>query len=81
MAQVGDRVGAMRNANAEKVFLFGYGVYEGEKPCPHLSNIPNPCIKLDDGTVVWGMECWWGPEDKIKQAIRNRAVEIIKPER
>ena len=22
----------------------------------------NPKIVLDDGEVVWGCECWWGPE-------------------
>lgn len=22
----------------------------------------NPKIILDDGEVVWGCECWWGPE-------------------
>lgn len=22
----------------------------------------NPKIVLDDGQVVWGAECWWGPE-------------------
>jgi hypothetical protein len=27
---------------------------------------PNPRIRLDSGSVVWGCECWWGPEDQIK---------------
>lgn len=22
----------------------------------------NPKIVLDDGEIVWGAECWWGPE-------------------
>jgi len=32
---VGDRVGAIRNADDETVFLYGYGVYDGdfEPPC------------------------------------------------
>jgi len=21
----------------------------------------NPRIRLDDGSVIWGAECWWGP--------------------
>ena len=26
------------------------------------STIEDPKIILDDGEVVWGCECWWGPE-------------------
>lgn len=25
----------------------------------HPIGISNPKITLDDGTVLWGMECWW----------------------
>jgi hypothetical protein len=24
----------------------------------------NPCIHLDSGDIVWGMQCWWGPLDR-----------------
>lgn len=29
----------------------------------------NPRIKLDSGKVVYGCECWWGPEDKVRARI------------
>jgi hypothetical protein len=33
----------------------------GAAPNPALRPT-NPKIVLDDGQVVWGAECWWGPE-------------------
>lgn len=73
---VGERVGAIRDATPEKVFFFGYGVYEGRKMHPQWG-IENPCIKLDSGDVVFGIECWWGPEDKVRDSIGDREVEIV----
>jgi hypothetical protein len=32
----------------------------------------NPKIVLDDGTIVWGAECWWGPEPLYAQFRGNR---------
>jgi len=37
----------------------------------------NPRIKLDNGTIVWGFQCWWGPEDKIKDMITGRKVVMV----
>lgn len=37
----------------------------------------NPRITLDDGHVVWGQQCWWGPEDQVKAAIGDRKVIIV----
>jgi hypothetical protein len=34
----------------------------------------NPKIVLDSGRVVWGMECWWGPEERVKETIGNRKI-------
>lgn len=34
----------------------------------------NPKIVLDSGAVVWGAECWWGPEDKMRAVIAGRRV-------
>ncbi len=36
----------------------------------------NPKILLDSGDVVWGCECWWGPEAEVK-AEREKLDEII----
>lgn len=34
----------------------------------------NPRITLDDGRVVWGCQCWWGPEEIINKRIAGRHV-------
>lgn len=34
----------------------------------------NPKIVLDDGEVVWGSECWWGPEENY-DAFRGDRTE------
>ncbi len=66
----GDRVGALLAVENGKAYLFGYGVYEGDEIPPLEINPwlnsgnPNPKIKLDSGKIVWGCECWWGPEDQ-----------------
>ncbi len=42
----------------------------------------NPRIKLDSGAYVYGAECWWGPEDKVKEALAKHKgtvlVDIVK---
>lgn len=67
---VGMRVGAILGTEDNVVRFLGYGVYEGEEVPPdgplHSMSLPNPKIKLDTGEVVWGYQCWWGPEQKIK---------------
>lgn len=78
------RVGAICDADKEEVRLFGYGVYEGDEVPPpgiqifgadlHALGHTNPKIKLDSGKVVWGCECWWGPEEKVKATIGARKV-------
>jgi hypothetical protein len=30
---------------------------------------PNPKLRMDDGTVVWGAEVWWGPESAVKRQV------------
>lgn len=87
MPKVGERVGAMASANKEEVHFFGYGVYEGDEippknvmgPFGYLAH-PNPKIRLDSGEVIWGCECWWGPEERMKQEIGTRRVVLITPE-
>ena len=91
MSRIGERVGAIQSADAMTVELFGYGTYEGDHVPPEdvegpfgrlgLFGAKNPMIRLDDGTVVWGCESWWGPEEKIRAAIKGREVVIVKPTR
>lgn len=80
----GARVGAIQKADASTVYLFGYGTYAGDKADNPLSAdmgmaIPNPKIELDGGGVVWGFECWWGSEAKVRESIGDRAVVIVQP--
>ena len=82
--QIGDRVGAIASANKDEICLYGYGQYMGdvvppaEITCMGISlaelGHANPKILLDSGQVVWGCECWWGPESKIKESISGRRV-------
>lgn len=69
----GMRVGAICGTDEKTgaLHFFGYGVYLGKfTPPPNVGiPFPNPKIKLDCGDVVWGCECWWGPEDEIKKSL------------
>jgi hypothetical protein len=80
---IGDRIGAIQQADDETVWLFGYGVYKGEHIPPdgflHYLERENPKIQLDNGKVVWGYQCWWGDEEKVKEAIGNRKVVMVDP--
>lgn len=78
---VGDRVGAIMKADAAEVHLFGYGVYQGDVLNDYMG-VPNPKITLDNGGVVWGYQCWWGKEAKIKKIIGHRKViDVPAPEK
>lgn len=46
-------------------------LYGADTPVPPYKN---PRITLDDGRVVWGCECWWGPEEQIRAKIAGRKV-------
>ena len=79
--EIGNRVGAIFSAHGDTIEIFGFGLFKGDTvppkvslgfgPMLHTSNIDNPQILLDSGETVWGCECWWGSEDKIKQKIAN----------
>lgn len=90
---VGDRVGAVSHTDGNRLFLFGYGSYVGERrpgdfkkeerPVGDIgallaeTNSPHPLIRLDDGSFVWACECWWGPEDDVKTNADRYEVETI----
>ena len=77
----GERVGAIRDGDGDTINLYGFGVYEGDQKVPTdiawYEGQINPRIKLDDGRVVWGMQCWWGAEDKIKERIKDSKINIV----
>jgi hypothetical protein len=91
MRAVGQRVGAIISSEEKKTYFLGYGVYEGDFPFGDTSStapvgnvadmarmrgLPNPRIRLDTGQIVWGCECWWGPEEKIKEKLAASGKEI-----
>ena len=77
----GERVGAIFGADPARkaVEFFGYGVYVGDEVPPEeaggfggivrAAGHTNPKILLDNGDVVWGCECWWGPEPAIRRRL------------
>jgi hypothetical protein len=77
----GDRVGCIITSREGVYEMFGFGVYDGMQPCELLpGNMPNPKITLDSGGVVWGCQCWWGSEEKIKKQIGDAKVNTYTPE-
>lgn len=78
---VGARVGAIQSADEDTVQLYGYGVYDGEHPpFEDMPGFKNPRITLDNGKQVWGMQCWWGSEEQIRNHIGDRDVIIVEPQ-
>lgn len=84
----GMRVGAVMSADDKSVKMFGWGTHVGDEvPGPEVAGFmgealrehkqTNPKIVLDDGKVVWGCECWWGPEDKVRSMIGGRLLEQV----
>lgn len=51
-------------------YLEGGRLTLGHDPPP----FKNPRITLDDGRVVWGCQCWWGPEAEVQASIGDRKV-------
>jgi len=96
MSKIGDKVGAFISTDPEtkKLFFLGYGIYEGDTiPSKEARGFlaeglreygrPNPTLKLENGDTVYGCECWWGAEARIKQQIEEcqkagYTIEIVR---
>lgn len=84
MRTPGQRIGAILSATDDTVKLLGFGVYAGDfVPPKHVggfnAGMPNPRLDLDNGETVWGCECWWGPEKKIKEIVAQyQNVEDVR---
>lgn len=51
----------------------------GDKPAVFYIPNNNPRIRLPDGSVIWGAECWWGEAEgapPLEEA--QRQTEIVK---
>lgn len=87
MAEPGDRVGAVSHSKDGTVYIFGYGTFVGRVKRSEVDDAPepagdigkmvteagvsNPLIRLDSGKYVWGCECWWGPEAKVRERLAH----------
>lgn len=81
MTKIGERVGVVLSVVKGEANFLGYGVYMGDKPCPTLGGMANPKLLLDDGSVAWGCETWWGPEAVIKKKIEEGKIVQYEIER
>lgn len=85
----GSRVGAiLTTEGTRKVHFLGYGTYVGDEVPKEAVGMlaemarsfkrTNPKIALDSGKVVYGCECWWGPEDEVRQRLEtfDEVVEV-----
>ena len=76
----GDRVGAILSTGKYVVRFLGYGVYDGDY-VPDVSwmkeaDITNPKLIMDNGNIVWGYQCWWSSEEKIKRILKGYSTII-----
>ncbi len=69
----GDRVFVLKKADDEKIYLYGFGIHEGDdnKYC-------NPKLKLDSGEILFGIQCWFGREDKFEDWAGGREIVSCK---
>lgn len=87
MRTIGSRVGALASADEVKAYVYGFGMYVGDEipetaggwmgEALRESKVQNPKIVLDDGSVVWGCECWWGPEEDVRRRIGDREIVLV----
>lgn len=85
--KVGARVGALLSGTATTAKFLGWGTFEGrEVPGEEAggfaeflreAGMENPKIRLDNGKVVWGCECWWGSEVEIQKVLEGKTVEHV----
>jgi hypothetical protein len=85
--EIGSRVFAISHSTCDSIYLYGFGVYEGDfvpveaagwlaKSARELEH-KNPRTRLDSGEVVYGCECYWGQEAQFaKISARLKIVNI-----
>lgn|GEM_PF-2201305 len=58
-----------------------WAAYNDSKITAHLTQeekeaiLLNPMIRLDNGDIVYGCECWWGPEEGIRDQLKRLESE------
>ena len=79
------RICAVLKADDKDVYLIGYGSYVGDEipdnntvgPMAEIlkqAKIKNPKLVMDDGSIVWGCECWWGDVDVANEFMGKRNI-------
>lgn len=90
MPKVGERVTAVfgtSEQDEDTVEVFGSGVYEGDSiPTEAVGFLAeaaqqmkhkNPRIRLDNGKVVYGCECWWGSEKSVEKNLKGKKIVMV----
>lgn len=61
------------------IVFFGGLLSEIYERQPEFSrDYTNPKIQLDNGDVVWGCECWWGPEEEVKKRFLSDGRKVVE---
>ena len=79
----GMRVYAFKSCKQNIINFYGFGTYLGDFNPPDFEDFPgytNPKIQLDNGHIVWGCECWWGPEEEFKKFAEGKEIIVVEPE-
>lgn len=80
MISQGTRIFAICDIDEDKkeVVCFGGGIYADEEETPpgvFMAGLEirsdSPKLVLDSGDVVYGCECWWGPENNMLTLING----------
>lgn len=58
--EIGELVLIIEDCREGSIATGQIGVYEGMHTLSD-DGMENPRIRLQDGSVIWGIECWWAP--------------------
>lgn len=85
---VGSRVGAILDLHDGKARFFGYGILIDEE-VPHGAGgmgsllaeigVRNPTILLESGEKVFGCECWWASEERVRKMLEGTTITMVSP--
>ena len=67
---IGNKVVIVKDCREEEMATGQIGILEAGTYMPSLA-WPNPRIRLQDGSVIWGCECWWASVENAPQMQEN----------
>ena len=76
---VGDLPIPMSPEEREEVVADFVKLSSGEEEAQKLTDFfcRSPCINLDNGRVIWGFQCWWGPVEKVQRRFPESRYDYI----